>query len=205
MLNVHSQFSLSLFALGAGGTKLSRISYTNSDLIHSLTMCRLYTTEHRCSVCRRIPSIGWLYRCTQDRDLMMEAGHESGTLGKMDAISHLFEPRVRMRGPAARASKLSFLGEMTEEAFKTYNAAQILTIAQQRSDVSFLQIFIKPFQLTISRPWTSPERNPTQKPNHSTALKSSLKNRGYPNQERNANSNVAIPVAPLLLIAQPCH
>jgi len=44
------------------------------------TMVRLYTTELQCQVCFRPSSLGFLYRCTEDRELVMEADFENGTL-----------------------------------------------------------------------------------------------------------------------------
>ena len=41
-------------------------------------MTRLYTSEFRCGVCFRVPTTGWLYRCTQDRELLIEDDAERG-------------------------------------------------------------------------------------------------------------------------------
>jgi hypothetical protein len=49
-----------------------------------LTMTRLYTTEFRCSMCFRAGSMGWVYRCTQDRELVLEDDMERG-----DEVSHI--------------------------------------------------------------------------------------------------------------------
>jgi hypothetical protein len=43
-----------------------------------LTMTRLYTSEFRCAVCFQEGSLGWLYRCTQDRELMLEDDVDRG-------------------------------------------------------------------------------------------------------------------------------
>jgi hypothetical protein len=43
-----------------------------------LTMTRLYTTEFQCSNCCQKGSFGWLYRCTQDRELMLEDDLDKG-------------------------------------------------------------------------------------------------------------------------------
>lgn len=55
------------------------MAYRHAQCTH-LTMVRLYTKELRCSVCLRVSSMGWLYRCSQDRELMMEQGAELGLL-----------------------------------------------------------------------------------------------------------------------------
>jgi hypothetical protein len=47
----------------------------NGQCTH-LTMTRLYTNEYRCSICLRIGSMGWVYRCTQDRELLLEENME---------------------------------------------------------------------------------------------------------------------------------
>ena len=43
-----------------------------------LTVTRLYTKEFRCSVCFREGPAGWLWRCTQDRELLLEEDMERG-------------------------------------------------------------------------------------------------------------------------------
>lgn len=45
-----------------------------------LTMTRLYTEDFRCVVCYQIASTGWLYRCTQDRELILEDDFEQNSL-----------------------------------------------------------------------------------------------------------------------------
>jgi hypothetical protein len=37
-----------------------------------LTMTRLYGRDILCQVCLREGSFGWVYRCTQDRELLLE-------------------------------------------------------------------------------------------------------------------------------------
>lgn len=58
--------------------------FGNGQCTH-LTMTRLYTTEYRCSICLRIGSMGWVYRCTQDRELLIEEDMERG-----NEVSSLF-------------------------------------------------------------------------------------------------------------------
>lgn len=45
-----------------------------------MTMTRLYTQDFKCEICLQIPSIGWLWRCSQDRELMLEHALERGYL-----------------------------------------------------------------------------------------------------------------------------
>ena len=49
----------------------------NAQCTH-LTMTRLYTTEFRCGICLRLASMGWVYRCTQDREILIEEDVERG-------------------------------------------------------------------------------------------------------------------------------
>jgi hypothetical protein len=53
------------------------MKFGNGACTH-LTMTRLYTTEFRCSLCLRVGSMGWVYRCTQDRELLLEDDMERG-------------------------------------------------------------------------------------------------------------------------------
>jgi len=63
----------------AGPTYAPRYSMRlgNGACTH-LTMTRLYTDEYRCSMCLRIGPLGWVYRCTQDRELLIEEDMENG-------------------------------------------------------------------------------------------------------------------------------
>jgi len=63
----------------AGLTHVPRYSMRlgNGACTH-LTMTRLYTNEYRCSMCLRIGSMGWVYRCTQDREMLIEEDMEHG-------------------------------------------------------------------------------------------------------------------------------
>lgn len=43
-----------------------------------MTMTRLYTKYFCCAICARTGDMGWLYRCTQDRELLIEHDMEYG-------------------------------------------------------------------------------------------------------------------------------
>ena len=61
------------------GTTTSTISTKQDDRACShLTVTRLYTTEHVCSVCYQVGAFGWLYRCTQDSELLIEHDIKNG-------------------------------------------------------------------------------------------------------------------------------
>jgi hypothetical protein len=55
-----------------------RVAPRNNGQCTHLTMTRLYTHEFRCVVCMQLPRAGWLYRCTQDRELMLEDEFDRG-------------------------------------------------------------------------------------------------------------------------------
>ncbi|RDL39451.1 uncharacterized protein BP5553_03791 [Venustampulla echinocandica] len=101
-------------------------------------MTRLYTTSFRCAVCLREGPFGWLYRCTQDRELVLEDDIDRGyPVDKIDGLYDTFDkPNApRTRSPAARLSKLSFLEEVSDEELKTYTKSQISQILHQRAQV----------------------------------------------------------------------
>ncbi|KAI9649341.1 hypothetical protein NHQ30_001913 [Ciborinia camelliae] len=102
-----------------------------------LTTTRLFTKEFRCSICFREGSFGWVWRCTQDRELMLEddMDHGHASQEKLDDLCDIF-PRPtspRPRGPEARKSRLSFLNEISQQDLQTYTPAQIQIILRQRS------------------------------------------------------------------------
>lgn len=43
-----------------------------------ITMVRMYADDMRCSMCLQPGPFGWLYRCTQDRELMIEEDYIEG-------------------------------------------------------------------------------------------------------------------------------
>ncbi|QSZ37118.1 hypothetical protein DSL72_009211 [Monilinia vaccinii-corymbosi] len=103
-----------------------------------LTTTRLFTKDFRCGSCFREGSFGWVWRCTQDRELMLEddLDHGHASQEKLDDLCDIF-PRPtspKPRGPEARKSRLSFLNEISPEDLKngTYSPAQIQTILRQR-------------------------------------------------------------------------
>lgn len=63
-------------ALPAPATR-TRKNGGNGQCTH-LTTTRLYTEDFRCALCLRVGSFGWLYRCTQDRELLLDEDMENG-------------------------------------------------------------------------------------------------------------------------------
>ncbi|CAG8973198.1 hypothetical protein HYALB_00006367 [Hymenoscyphus albidus] len=107
-----------------------------------LTVTRYYTTHYRCCICTRLGSFGWLYRCTQDRELMLEENNKR--LGSTDeGISAMLgRSEIPLRSPAARHDKLAFLSELTPEPFASYSEEQVNKILDQRAhilEVAFAQ------------------------------------------------------------------
>ncbi|KAK6822927.1 hypothetical protein PG987_014472 [Apiospora arundinis] len=92
------------------------------------TMTRLYE-----------PNFGWLYRCTQDREFMIEDQMEKGRPVSFDLFGASFldrKPAPSPRGPASRSDPLNFLTEITVDDLRTYTPQQIKTILEQREHVS---------------------------------------------------------------------
>jgi hypothetical protein len=51
-------------------------------------MTRIYTDEFRCAICLQPGTMGWLYRCTQDRELLIEDDLERDSkVGFLKAVS----------------------------------------------------------------------------------------------------------------------
>ncbi|KAH8668005.1 hypothetical protein BGZ60DRAFT_528346 [Tricladium varicosporioides] len=98
-------------------------------------MTRLYTKDFRCASCARVGSFGWLYRCTQDRELLLEDDYEQGHVQNFDNLCEIFDrPNIPLkRSPAARLSKLSVLQEINDEQLKSYSSEQLAQVLKQRA------------------------------------------------------------------------
>ncbi|KAG9243700.1 hypothetical protein BJ878DRAFT_442845 [Calycina marina] len=142
-------------------------------------MTRLYTDEFVCRICGHKGPGGWLYRCTQDRELMLERDleedmhascHQPPDLGFLSGFDHACSIE-RPRGPAARSSRLSFIKEMLEKHMPGYPAKLIALISKQRCHVSSL-LSARPdlrASLTTSCPNDSTSIEPTNPPTPSTS------------------------------------
>ncbi|KAF7865337.1 hypothetical protein EAF04_006314 [Stromatinia cepivora] len=141
-----------------------------------LTTTRLFTREFRCGICFREGSFGWVWRCTQDRELMLEddMDHGHASQEKLDDLCDIF-PRptaLRPRGPEARKSRLSFLDEISSKDLKTYTPAQIQTILRQRGHLLDVLADSEEPELTSSSSSTNIPRflfNPFSRPSLSTS------------------------------------
>ncbi|XDG01318.1 hypothetical protein ABKA04_000933 [Annulohypoxylon sp. FPYF3050] len=81
--------------------------------------------------------LGWLWRCTSDRELLIEDAITKGRPVSFDLIGAKFVNilTTRPRSPETRSDKLSFFSEITPEQFSTYTPDQIRTILGQREHV----------------------------------------------------------------------
>ena len=59
-----------------------------------LTTTRLFTKEFRCGICFREGSFGWVWRCTQDRELMLEDDLDHGHAVSFTKISPFLSSSV---------------------------------------------------------------------------------------------------------------
>ncbi|KAL2075537.1 hypothetical protein VTL71DRAFT_480 [Oculimacula yallundae] len=108
----------------------------NGQCTH-LTTTRLYTADFRCVFCMRAGSFGWVYRCTQDRELLLDEDIQNGFAEKLDKFCETL-PRSTFphkRSAAARIDKLSFLNEVSDFAMQSYTPEQLKIVLAQRADV----------------------------------------------------------------------
>ncbi|KAK1769055.1 hypothetical protein QBC33DRAFT_339582 [Phialemonium atrogriseum] len=102
-----------------------------------ISMTRLYHTPFRCQNCQNRGVFGWLYRCTQDREVILRDMKSRGGRVTFDEIGEGFAEHMSLgnRGPDARSDKFSFLKEITSEEMQSYTPDQIATILGQRENV----------------------------------------------------------------------
>ncbi|CAM1510170.1 Fc.00g005050.m01.CDS01 [Cosmosporella sp. VM-42] len=104
-----------------------------------LTMTRLYGLDYVCEACHRPGPFGWVYRCTQDRDDLIEHAAQRGYTDALDYIGNLMTEELasitRKGSPAARSDKFSFFQEVTPEQMAQYRPDQIAMILRQREEL----------------------------------------------------------------------
>ncbi|KAK7408079.1 hypothetical protein QQX98_009734 [Neonectria punicea] len=100
-------------------------------------MTRLYGVDFTCEMCHRPGPFGWVYRCIQDRDELIEQAASKGYSTAFDELGQSFteEFGIRKRSPAAREDKLSFFNEVTPAQMAEYRPDQVATILRQREDL----------------------------------------------------------------------
>ncbi|CAH0044118.1 unnamed protein product [Clonostachys solani] len=105
-----------------------------------LTMTRLYGFEFVCDACRRPGPFGWVYCCTQDREVMIESAVAAGCPIKQyfDGLGEYWSSKLRIRAGSAeaRADPLSLFDELTPQQMSQYRPEQIQTLLRQRESVS---------------------------------------------------------------------
>ncbi|CAG9942057.1 unnamed protein product [Clonostachys rosea f. rosea IK726] len=103
-----------------------------------LTMTRLHGFEFVCDACRRPGPFGWVYCCTQDREVMIESAVAAGCPQYFDDLGEYWSSKLRIRkGSAeARADPLSLFDELTPQQMSQYRPDQIQTILRQRESVN---------------------------------------------------------------------
>ncbi|KAI5457738.1 hypothetical protein BGZ63DRAFT_427772 [Mariannaea sp. PMI_226] len=97
-------------------------------------MTRLYGASFVCESCHRPGPFGWLYRCTQDREELIEEAASRGFTTAFDDLGRHLTAKLGTRkgSPAAREDKLSFLTEASPQVLATYQPNQLATILRQR-------------------------------------------------------------------------
>ncbi|PHH59350.1 hypothetical protein CDD81_3354 [Ophiocordyceps australis] len=102
-----------------------------------LTVARVYDPMLLCLACHRPGPNGWVYRCTQDREDMIEHAICRGEMMCFDALGQQLSGQLRMRkgSPAAREDRLSFFDEITSQQLSTHRPAQVAIILRQRENV----------------------------------------------------------------------
>jgi hypothetical protein len=102
-----------------------------------ITMSRVYHVGFRCEHCHRHGSLGWLYRCTQDREILIQDVYEHGGNVAFDDVGRMFASHMSLGrfGPDKRADPYALLREMTEEEMRMYTPGQIATLLWQRDKV----------------------------------------------------------------------
>ncbi|OBT75660.1 hypothetical protein VF21_05148 [Pseudogymnoascus sp. 05NY08] len=100
-------------------------------------MVRMYSIDMRCSLCLHPGSLGWVYRCSQDRELMIENDYNERGVNGLDNLFDSFtvpaEPK--RRSAAARARPVSFLEEMGPGQLQAYSPKQLSILLDQRTHV----------------------------------------------------------------------
>jgi len=125
-----------------------------------ITVTRVYHLGYRCERCNRHGPFGWLYRCTEHQELILDDMHHRGFTVSLadatspysveqgydidnaletafDAIGEHFSNQMSLGkwGPDKRQDKYSVLHEMTQEQMQSYTPQQIATLLAQREKV----------------------------------------------------------------------
>ncbi|KAI1337825.1 hypothetical protein F5Y15DRAFT_417614 [Xylariaceae sp. FL0016] len=100
-------------------------------------MTRIYDSQYVCNTCRRPGPQGYLYRCTQDREYLIEEAVRAGRPVSFDLVGLKFATQISL-GPRCaerRSDKLNFFEEISVDDLVTYSPSQISTILRQRENL----------------------------------------------------------------------
>ncbi|KAB5570852.1 hypothetical protein GE09DRAFT_1055628 [Coniochaeta sp. 2T2.1] len=102
-----------------------------------LMMTRVYDLNFRCERCNRHGSFGWLYRCTEHREPLIEDINRLGFKTAFDPIGEHFAGQMSLgkHGPDKRMDNYSVIREMTTEQLHTYTPDQLVKLLEQRENV----------------------------------------------------------------------
>ncbi|KAM7223656.1 hypothetical protein V8F06_001130, partial [Rhypophila decipiens] len=101
------------------------------------SMTRLYQPSLQCTICRRGPQFGWMYRCTVDREPLIIKAKQRGEDVAFDKIGRAFAEQMSLgkHGADLRTQKYALLREITAVELNTYTPDQLATILWQRDNV----------------------------------------------------------------------
>ncbi|KUJ22015.1 uncharacterized protein LY89DRAFT_681353 [Mollisia scopiformis] len=95
-------------------------------------MTRFFTKKLPCVICGEASPNGWLWACTQDREMYLEDEEEKGVVKKFDALDDIFKAKSGIRSPSARQRKTGFWQEVNDAQLETYSFDQVSRILNQR-------------------------------------------------------------------------
>ncbi|OIW34111.1 hypothetical protein CONLIGDRAFT_557246, partial [Coniochaeta ligniaria NRRL 30616] len=129
-----------------------------------ITMTRIYHVGFRCERCNRHGPFGWLYRCTEHRELILDDMNRRGFEVAFDKIGADFAEQMSLGkwGPDKRHDKYSVLREMTQEQMQSYTPDQIATLLAQRENVPPFRSFSGYSGRNLFD--TMPDEDPTETP-----------------------------------------
>ncbi|KAH6693837.1 hypothetical protein F5X68DRAFT_248309 [Plectosphaerella plurivora] len=111
---------------------------THTTCTHT-KMVRVYSLTLRCDICQSYGPFGWLYRCTEDREVLLHHAILEGISNKLN-FDDLGQKLCKLvkgspRSAEARSDVFSFFAEINAETMQTYTPEQISLILKQRENV----------------------------------------------------------------------
>lgn len=101
-------------------------------------MTRLYNDRLTCDNCHQTSKSGWVYICTQDKEIEMAHDIAQGEQLHFDELGEELTKLVKspVRGPENRTRPFELLNELTPEALHQYTPEQLKFLLEQREKVS---------------------------------------------------------------------